>query len=76
MSLPKTTENHLQIASQHVARHRAIRGYKQQFLYQVVMGGKMPICQYETKKRMGGLRRYATIKSQAEHLPKEDRAFV
>lgn len=36
----------------------------------------MPICQYETKKRMGGLRRYATIKSQAEHLPKEDRAFV
>ena len=29
-------ENRLQIASQHLARHRATRGHKQRFLYQIV----------------------------------------
>ena len=31
-------ENHLQIASQHIARHRATRGHKQRFLYRIVTG--------------------------------------
>ena len=31
-------ENGLQIASQHFARHRATRGYKQRFLYRIVTG--------------------------------------
>ena len=31
-------ENCLQIASQHLAHHRATRGYKQRFLYQIVKG--------------------------------------
>ena len=31
-------ENHLQIASQHLARHRATRGHKQRFLYRIVIG--------------------------------------
>ena len=29
-------ENRLQIASQHLARHRATRGHKQRFLYRIV----------------------------------------
>ena len=31
-------ENRLQIASQHLARHRATRGHKQRFLYRIVTG--------------------------------------
>ena len=31
-------ENHLQIASQHLARHQVTRSHKQHFLYQIVMG--------------------------------------
>ena len=31
-------ENRLQIASQHLARHRAIHGHKQHFLYRIVTG--------------------------------------
>ena len=31
-------ENCLQIASQHLARHRATRGHKQRFLYRIVTG--------------------------------------
>ena len=31
-------ENLLQIASQHLARHRATRGHKQRFLYRIVTG--------------------------------------
>ena len=39
MSLAKTTKkNRLQIASQHLAGHRATRGHKQRFLHQLVTG--------------------------------------
>ena len=53
-------ENCLQIASQHLARHRATRGHKQRFLYRIVM---VPIYKYEAKKELGGSWRYAKAES-------------
>lgn len=34
----KNKENRLQIAAQHLARHRATRGHKQRFLYRIITG--------------------------------------
>ena len=46
-------ENHLKIASQHLACHQAIHGHKQCFLNQIMMGEMVPKYKYEAKKRMG-----------------------
>ena len=43
-------ENRLQIASQHLAHHRAICSHKQHFLYQIVMGDEK-WCLYIIKQR-------------------------
>ena len=47
-------ENRLQIASQHLARHRATRGHKQRYLYRIVTGDEKwclyCIYKYEAKK--------------------------